>query len=140
MKLAHPLMASLAILTAIQIAVVVPLPAQAKTASPSPATAVTAQQFANGNDWQRATPQMRQAFLFGMANLLSVAVDWDDRHVPADQQTFSRRARVGLADVSLGEVAARIDRWYGANPDRLDTPVIVVMWDQVAKPRLQQGR
>lgn len=138
MKLVHHLAASIAIL----LAIASPLAAQGKMTPPSPATAVSAQRFADGNDWQRATPQVRQAFLFGIANLLSVAVDWDDRHVPTGQQTFSRRARTGLGDTSLGEVAAHIDRWYGANPDRLDTPVIVVMWNEVAKPRLQnqQGR
>lgn len=134
MQPVRPLMASIAIL----LATLLPLPIQAKTPPPSPAAAVSAQRFANGDDWQRATPQTRQAFLFGIANLLSVAVDWDDRHVPAGQQTFSRRARTGLGDTSLGEVAARIDAWYDANPDKLDTPVVVVMWNQVAKPRLQQ--
>lgn len=137
MKLVHQLATAIAIL----LALASPLAAQGKMtppSPPSPATAVKAQHYANGNDWQRATPQMRHAFLFGVANLLSVAVDWDDRHVPAGQQTFSRRARAGLADTSLGEVSDRIDRWYGANPDKLDTPVIVVMWNEVAKPRLQQ--
>lgn len=133
MKRLHSLAASVAIL----LALASPLAAQEKVAPPSPATAVTAQHFANGNDWLRATPQMRHAFLFGVANLLSVAVDWDERHVPAGQQTFSRRAKIGLADISLGEVSDRIDRWYGANPGKLDTPVIVVMWNEVARPRLQ---
>lgn len=133
MKCVHHLAISIAIL----LTLASPLTAQGRITPPSPATAVMAQHFANGSDWQRATPQMRHAFLFGVANLLSVAVDWDERHVPAGQQTFSRRAKIGLADTSLGEVSDRIDRWYGANQDKLDTPVIVVMWNEVAKPRLQ---
>jgi hypothetical protein len=106
--------------------------AQAPAAAP-----VTQQRFADGNDWQRASPDQKQAFLFGIANAISVAIGWDARHVPENQTTFSRRARDGLAGVSLGEVAQRVDAWYAANPGRLDTPVVAVMWLDIAKPKLQ---
>jgi hypothetical protein len=51
--------------------------------------------------------------------------------------TFSRRARDGLGNTSLGEAVNRIDAWYAANPGKLETPVVAVMWLDIAKPRLK---
>jgi hypothetical protein len=111
-----------------------PFVVQAQTQAPASATE---QRFANGKDWQEASADEKRAFLFGIANAISVAIGWDDRHVPQGQVTFSRRARDGLAGTSLGEAVARIDAWYAANPARLDTPVVAVMWLDIAKPKLQ---
>jgi hypothetical protein len=100
-------------------------------------TPVTQQRFADGNDWSKASLDEKRAFLFGIANAISVAIGWDERHVPAAQMTFSRRARDGLGGTSLGEAVNRIDAWYAANPGRRETPVVAVMWLDIAKPRLK---
>lgn len=114
-----------------------PWVAPAQTQSPTSPVPVSQQRFADGNDWQRSTLDQKQAFLFGIANALSVAIGWDERHLPADQSSFSRRARDGFANTSLGEAMKRIDAWYAANPGRRDTPVVAVMWLDIAKPNLQ---
>jgi hypothetical protein len=115
------------------------LSADAQTASP-PAAAAPQQRFADGNDWTKASVDEKRAFLFGIANALSVGIGWDERHVPASQTTFARRARDGLAHVSLGETLQRIDAWYAANPGRLATPVVAVMWLDIAKPKLKGSK
>ncbi len=78
----------------------------------TPATAAsqpaTQQRFADGNDWTRASLDEKRTFLFEIANAISVAIGWDERHVPAGQVTFSRRASDGLAGTSLGETATPI--------------------------------
>jgi hypothetical protein len=115
----------------------VPIAGTAQTPAPAVPTPATQQRFADGNDWTKASIDEKRAFLFGIANAISVALGWDERHVPANQVTFSRRARDGLAGTSLGEAVNRIDAWYAANPGRLETPVVAVMWLDIAKPRLQ---
>jgi hypothetical protein len=114
-----------------------PLPAAAQAQAPAAPPSVSEQRFADGKDWQSASPEERQAFLFGIANVISVAIGWDARHVPEGQTTFSRRARDGLAGVSLAEAVQRVDAWYAANPGRLETPVVAVLWLDIAKPKLQ---
>jgi len=114
-------------------ALVYAAPASAQTSAPQ-------QRFANGSDWARASVEERRAFLFGIANAISVGVGWDERHVPAGQTTFARRAGAGLAGVSLGETMRRIDAWYAANPGKADTPVVAVMWLEVAKPKLKPAK
>lgn len=103
-------------------------------------TAASQQRFANGNDWTSASVAERQAFVFGIANAISVGIGWDERHVPAGQTTFARRAGAGLSGVSLGEAMRRIDAWYAANPGKLDTPVVAVMWLDIARPKLNSGK
>lgn len=119
-----------ALLTATLIAAA---PVAAQTSAPQ-------QRFANGSDWNSASVEERRAFLFGIANAISVGVGWDERHVPAGQTTFARRAGAGLSGVSLGETMRRIDAWYAANPGKLDTPVVAVMWLEIAKPKLKPAK
>jgi uncharacterized membrane protein len=114
-------------------AVILAAPVSAQTSAPQ-------QRFANGKDWTSASVDERRAFLFGIANAISVGVGWDERHVPAGQTTFARRAGAGLAGVSLGETMSRIDAWYAANPGKIDTPVVAVMWLEIAKPKLKPAK
>jgi hypothetical protein len=127
----------LALLSALALLAVAPFAGYAQTPTPAAPTQATQQKFADGNDWTKASVDEKRAFLFGIANAISVALGWDERHVPASQVTFSRRARDGLAGTSLGEAVNRIDAWYAANPGRLGTPVVAVMWLDIAKPKLQ---
>jgi len=98
---------------------------------------VTQQRFADGNDWHKSSLENKRTFVYGIANALSVAIGWEERHVPAGQVTFSRRARDGLAGTTLAEAVDRIDAGYAANPGRRDTPLVAVLWLDIAKPRLQ---
>jgi hypothetical protein len=127
----------LLLLSAAALLALAPIAGNAQTPASAASTPATQQRFADGNDWTKASVDEKRAFLFGIANAVSVALGWDERHVPANQVTFSRRARDGLAGTSLGEAVNRIDAWYAANPGRLETPVVAVMWLDIAKPRLQ---
>ena len=130
----------LASLAALALLLLAPLTNYAQTPAFETAALRNEQRFAYGNDWTRASNDEKQAFLFGIANAISVAIGWDERHVPADQVTFSRRARDGLAGTSLGEVVTRVDAWYAANPGRLATPVVAVIWLDIAKPKLKGSK
>jgi hypothetical protein len=131
MKLAR----AAALVAVIGCTLVVPV-AQAQPTAAAPAADVAQARFADGNDWTRSSEEQKQAFLYGIANAISVAVGWDARHVPQGQTTFSRRAAAGLGGVSLGEAVRRVDAWYAANPGKLATPVVAVLWLDIAKPKL----
>lgn len=38
--------------------------------------------------------------------------------------------------MSRAEVAAEVDKWYAANPQHLDRPVMDVIWYELIAPRL----
>jgi hypothetical protein len=123
-------------LAALALFLTVPLFGHAQTQTPAFNPSST-QRFADGTDWTTASLDEKQAFLYGIANVVSVGIGWDERHVPPDQMTFSRRARDGLAGTTLGDAVTRIDAWYAANPGKLSTPVVAVMWLAIAKPKLK---
>jgi hypothetical protein len=119
----------IAVLAAGALIAAAPIAATAQQAAPQ-------QRFANGNDWTGSSVAEKRAFVFGIANALSAGIGWDERHIPANQMTFARRLGPGLADTSLGEAVRRIDAWYAANPGKLDTTVMAVMWLEIIKPRV----
>ena len=124
---------NVAAIAAFVVLATTPLAASAQAS----AQAAPQQRFANGSDWTTASMEEKRAFLFGISNAISVGIGWDERHVQAGQTTFARRAGEGLAGVSLGEAVRRIDAWYAANPGKLKTPVVAVMWLDIAKPKLK---
>jgi hypothetical protein len=126
-----------AMAAAVAIASATPFVVHAQAQAPAAATSVTQTRFADGNDWQKSSLEQKRAFLFGIANAISVAVGWDARHVSEGQVTFSRRAAAGLDGTSLADAVNRIDAWYTANPNRLDMPVVGVLWLDIAKPKLE---
>ncbi|MGA8056472.1 MAG: hypothetical protein WCA12_21865 [Burkholderiales bacterium] len=102
--------------------------------------AASAQRLADGNDWVKSSIEQKRAYLYGIANAVSVGYEYDARKVPTGQITFARRAEQGLTGVTMAEAVDRIDKWYQANPAQLDKAVIAVMWLDIAKPRLQEKK
>lgn len=127
------LFSMLAALAAGALIAAAPIAATAQQAAPQ---AGPQQRFANGNDWAGSSIAEKRAFVFGIANAISAGIGWDERHIPAGQMTFARRIGPGLADTSLGEAVRRIDAWYAANPGRMDTTVMAVMWLEIIKPKV----
>jgi hypothetical protein len=101
-----------------------------------PLAASAQQRLANGNDWLKSSADEKRAYLIGIGNAITVGFNYDARKLPAEQVTFSRRARAGLEGVSIEDTMRRVDAWYAANPGKLDYAVIAVMWLDIAKPKL----
>ncbi|MCU0804934.1 MAG: hypothetical protein MUF79_07585 [Burkholderiales bacterium] len=101
-----------------------------------PFAASAQQRLADGNDWAKSSADEKRAYLIGIGNAVTVAYNYDARKLPAEQVTFSRRARAGLEGVSVEETMRRVDAWYASNPSKLDYAVIAVMWLDIAKPKL----
>jgi hypothetical protein len=57
---------------------------------------------------------------------------------PDAPASLSDRTAQGIDDVSIDAVRERIDAWYAANPSRLETPVLGVIWIDLVNPELGQ--
>lgn len=86
----------------------------------------------DGNEWMRSSAEERNAFLKGVANMIMA------------EGAYARRAKQALPPVSAqivqatetvkpAEFEARITRWYEANPGKLSTPVMGVVWRDIVK-------
>ncbi|MFO1417144.1 MAG: hypothetical protein U1E83_00600 [Methylotetracoccus sp.] len=95
----------------------------------------------DGSLWTRSSPGERRAYLIGIGNMITVGDLYDQKKVPQQSGTLSRR----LADiarvhpVTLEGAEQRITRWYEAHPDQLAKPVLAVIWLDMIKPNLPSG-
>lgn len=95
--------------------------------------------LADGNDWKNSTDSERNAYLVGISNMISVGNAYDSKKVPGEDKTFMRQAYLGLQGTTIPEAVKRVDAWYRANPDRLDVPVLSVLWIDIVKPKLRHS-
>lgn len=89
----------------------------------------------DGNGWMRATADERRAFLVGVANMI-VAENAYAKRRNIDPPGAGTRITETMSNMNLWQVSERITAWYGANPDKLSTPVMGVIWrDLVEKSK-----
>ena len=97
--------------------------------------------FVDGTMWKKSAPVLKRTYLVGMSNLLVAEYlyqqDWGP---PPDRQTAIQRLYEEIDDVTLDGAIERIDAWYKSNPDKLDTPVLGVIWLDMVKPNLPPSR
>jgi hypothetical protein len=91
-----------------------------------------------GKHWTQSSDQLKKAYLLGVANVLQVESAFHAGNPPTDQQSLVPRAARGLRGETLDTVRVALDRYYGANPDKLERPVIEVIWFEVVVPGLRK--
>ena len=55
---------------------------------------------------------------------------------PTSEQTTVQSFWKGLNGQTMDSVVHVVDAWYESNPDSMDTPVLVVIWNEIVKPTL----
>jgi hypothetical protein len=95
--------------------------------------------LADGNDWNTSSENERKAYLVGISNMISVGNAYDIKKIPGEDRTFMRQAYLGLGRTTIPEAIQHIDAWYRSNPERLDVPVLSVLWIDIVKPKTNQS-
>ncbi|KAF7962452.1 hypothetical protein AWV80_21630 [Cupriavidus sp. UYMU48A] len=93
-----------------------------------------------GKQWTESSEQMKKAYLVGIANVVQVDVAYHAGNTPPDSQTIVPRLARGLKGHTLDSVRQGLDRWYAANPDRLQRPVLETIWFEMVVPGLQANK
>ncbi len=94
----------------------------------------------NGHDWIASSEEAHVAYILGISNLLTALYVHDEKSSPGPQDTFSHQAVQGFKGTTVLDAVNRVDAWYKANPTQLDTPVLRVLWVDIAKPRLAKSK
>jgi len=55
-----------------------------------------------------------------------------------DASTDEEIPIAGLNALGLPEATKRVDAWYAADPDRMDLPVLSVLWIDTVKPKIRK--
>lgn len=90
-----------------------------------------------GEHWTKSSEEQKKAYLIGIANLLQVETAYFGANPPTDAQSFVPRFAKGLQGETLD---SGLDKWYAANPDRLQRPVLETIWFQMVVPGLQKNK
>jgi hypothetical protein len=93
-----------------------------------------------GEHWTKSSEQVKKAYLVGIANVLQVETAYAGATPPADSQSIVPRFAKGLkgGGYTLDSVREGLDKWYAANPDKIQRPVIEIIWFEMVVPGLQK--
>jgi hypothetical protein len=91
-----------------------------------------------GEHWTKSTEQLKKVYLIGIANVIQVETAYHAASPPSDAQSFVPRFAKGLKGHTLDTVREGLDRWYAANPNRLQRPIIETIWFEMVVPGLQK--
>ena len=107
----------------------------AVTAAPSESAPII-----TGKHWTESDANLKKAYLLGMANVLEVERAYQQRRTVPDSQSLVTKFSRGLQNQTLDTVRETVDRWYAANPSRLDRPVVETIWFEIVMPATKTKR
>ena len=91
-----------------------------------------------GEHWTPSAEATKKAYRVGIANLIQVETAFYAASPPSDSQNFVPRLARGLKGHTLDSVRQGLDRWYAANPGKLQRPVLETIWFEMAVPGLKK--
>jgi len=92
-----------------------------------------------GVHWAKSTEDQKKAYLIGMANIAQIELAYGGTNPASDDQSILPRMARGLKGQTLDSVREGLNKWYAANPGRLDRPVIETIWYEMVVPGLNKG-
>lgn len=90
-----------------------------------------------GVHWTQSDAVAKKAYLIGIANAFQVERAYQGTSPAGDAQSIIPRFAKGMSGKSLDSVRDGLDRWYAANPGRIDRPVIETIWFEMVVPGLK---
>ena len=90
--------------------------------------------------WTTSSEPVKKAYLVGIANAIQVETAYEGTNPPADGQSIVPRLAKGLKGQTLDSVRDGLDKWYAANPDKLQRPVIETIWFEMVVPGLAKNK
>ena len=92
-----------------------------------------------GVHWTKSTEDQKKAYLIGIANIAQIEIAYAGANPVSDDQSILPRMSRGLKGHTLDSVREGLNKWYAANPGRLDRPVIETIWYEMVVPGLKNG-
>ena len=92
-----------------------------------------------GVHWVKSSEDQKKAYLIGIANIAEVELAYAGTNTLSDDQSVVPRMARGLKGQTLDTVREGLNKWYAANPGRLDRPVIETIWYEMVVPGLKKN-
>lgn len=94
-----------------------------------------------GDLWIKMDQDSKVAFVWGAGHVVTIEEVIIQKHPELKRDSFVMKVIEATANspMKMNDVVAEVDKFYMANPDKLDTPVMRVIWDQLIKPKIKTG-
>ena len=93
-----------------------------------------------GVQWTKSSEDQKKAYLIGIANMAQVERAYQGTMQVSDEQSIIPRMARGLKGQTLDSVREGLNKWYAANPGRVDRPVLETIWFEMVVPGLQANK
>ncbi len=80
----------------------------------------------------KASQSERRAFIVGVGNMIAAEAAYAKR-TNSEVPPVADRITKAVENLKLPDIEQRITRWYEANPGKLTTPVMGVVWRYIVK-------
>jgi len=91
-----------------------------------------------GSQWMQSSDATKKVYLIGVANALQIEAAYEGGNPPSDAQSLVPRFTKGMKGQTLDSVREGLDKYYSANPDKLQRPVIETIWFEMVAPGLKK--
>lgn len=94
-----------------------------------------------GDLWVKMTPDSKLAFIWGAGHVVTIEQVLMRQYPELKRESFVLKVAEANAGstVKMRDVVTTVDNYYAHNPDKLETPVMHVIWDTMIKPNIQTG-
>ncbi len=94
-----------------------------------------------GDIWVTMTPASKLAFVWGAGHVVTIEQVLMRQYPELKRESFVLKVAESQAasPMKMQEVVATVDNFYTQNPDKLETPVMHVIWDTMIVPNIQTG-
>ena len=92
-----------------------------------------------GDVWVIMNQDQKVAYILGAGDVVDVEWDLMQKVPELKRENFSAKAVEALENTATNDIIAKVDQWYQANGDKLDTPVLLVIWNTMIKPKVKTG-
>jgi hypothetical protein len=88
-----------------------------------------------GSHWVQSTDELREAFLYGIGNILEMEQAMHDDAISSKNSMVPVLIKA-LSPMSLDQVKDSLTNWYAGHPEQAERPVVEVLYVEIALPRL----
>lgn len=94
-----------------------------------------------GDLWIKMNEDSKVAFVWGAGHVVTIEEIIMQKYPELQRDSFVLKVVEATTNspMKMVDVVAEVDKYYQANPDKLDTPVMRVIWDQLIKPKIKTG-
>jgi hypothetical protein len=94
-----------------------------------------------GDMWIKMDPDSKVAFIWGAGHIVTIEEVIMQKYPELKRDSFVMKVVEASTNnpMKMNDIVTVVDTYYRANPDKLDTPVMRVIWDMVIKPNIKSG-